>query len=96
MLGAPVVDVGNINPLFGPAFFKMLESSRRMIFIFSGADRLFWEFEEKFSERNQALLGKYSNLFDVHTVKDANHIFSNKVWQDEMLNYADNWLKKYY
>ena len=58
----PLIEIANINPLFGPAFFKMLESSRRMIFIFSGADRLFWEFEEKFSEPNQALLDKYSNL----------------------------------
>jgi len=86
----------NINPLFSSAFFSMLESSRNMMLVFSGADRLYWEFDEKFSGPNQHLLSNYNSVYEVHTVKDANHIFSNKAWQEEMLQLSNQWLVKYF
>lgn len=93
---AAKVENSNINPLFTPAFFALLESSRKMLLIFSGADRLFWEFDEKFAEPNGARLSDFKDTYEVHIVKDANHIFSNKAWQDEMLQHSINWLNNYF
>lgn len=84
--------VDNTNPRFAPAFFKMLETSRPMLHIFSGNDRLAWEFEEKFVEPNQQALKKYSSLYQVYNLENANHILSHPDWFNEMLRLSCNWL----
>jgi len=86
----------NINPLFAPALFSVLETSRRVLFVFSGADRLYWEFDEKFAVPYQNKLSKYKKLYEVYIIENANHIFSNKVWKEEMLEVSRNWLNKYF
>ncbi len=40
----------NANPLFPEAFFKMANSGRKILLVFSGADRLYWDFDEKFAQ----------------------------------------------
>lgn len=84
---------GNLNPLFREAFEKMLQSGRRVIFIFSGSDRLQWEFEEKFAENFN--LAQWRGLFQKHTIPEANHVFSFTEWQESMLDIACGWLKPY-
>lgn len=85
----------NINPKFPPAFFNMVKRSGKVLLIFSGADRLQWDFEEKFYEPNKTKIDKYDEYFEVHSIKDANHIFSENRWKDEMLNISKNWLARY-
>lgn len=85
----------NTNPLFGPAFFAMLESGRPMLHIFSGLDRLAWEFEEKFVDPNRERLRKFEGLYEVHTIDKANHILSHPEWFSEMLRLSRNWLLRF-
>lgn len=89
-------EIDNSNPLFAPAFFNMLKTRRPMILIFSGADRLYWEFEEKFVNKNKTALMEYNDLYDVNIINNANHIFSFPEWQSEMLSHAEKWLEKNY
>ncbi|MEN6465272.1 MAG: hypothetical protein ABFD62_08830 [Syntrophaceae bacterium] len=84
---------GNLNPLFRPAFEQMLESGRRVIFIFSGSDRLQWEFEEKFAADYD--MGQWQGMFRKHTIPEANHVLSFTQWQEAMLDIACDWLKPY-
>lgn len=83
------------NSLFTDALYRLLDIDARVLFIFSGADRLAWEFEEYFWQRNRSRLNKYGDRFDVHTVKNANHIFSSKEWCNEMLLHACKWLEAF-
>jgi len=89
-------DLGNINPHFAPAFFKWMENSKKVFLIFSGTDRLTWEFGEKFSTPYQEKLKKYENLYSIHTVPEANHIFTFTEWYEEMMQQAKIWLEENY
>jgi hypothetical protein len=86
----------NASPLFPPAFFSMLRSSRRMLLIFGGSDRLEWEFEEKFVARHREQLAQFQGGYDVHTIPQANHVLSFRPWQDEMVSVSRNWLKQHF
>ncbi len=82
----------NSNPKFAPAFFSLVGSGRPIILIFSGADRLGFEFQEKFVERHSQRLERFRSLYEVHTVEHANHVFSDPGWIDQMLAVSERWL----
>ena len=86
----------NTNPLFAPAFFDMVESGRKILFIFSGSDRLDWEFEEKFVRRNASRLKQNSTNYTVNVIPEANHILSLTEWQQSMLDQSADWLSRHF
>jgi len=90
------VDINdNTNPLFAPAVFKMLERDAKINFIFSGSDRLDWEYEEKFVSLYKNKLNQYEGeALSVCTIDDANHILSLPKWQNEMIEISTSWLSK--
>jgi pimeloyl-ACP methyl ester carboxylesterase len=75
----------NFNTLFPVALQNMLKS-RKMVLIFSGVDRLYWEFEDKYLHNYEKEFSKLSKNLRIHVIKNANHILSFKEWQDEMIN----------
>jgi hypothetical protein len=86
----------NLNLLFEPALFRMLESKRRMLLIFSGSDRLSWEYEEKVGMPNKDRLSGYEGKLEVHTVPNANHVFSASESREEMMAVAQSWLERWF
>ena len=82
----------NFNQYFPDALHKML-SSKKVLLIFSESDRLFWEFEEKYLNVYKQEFEKYKKNFELHITKDANHIFSLKEWQEDMINKSCSWLE---
>jgi alpha/beta superfamily hydrolase len=91
---APAVK-DNTNPHFAPALLRMLATSRPVLLIFAEADRLLWEFEDKFTHRHAASLQSHARLFEMHVTSQANHIFSFSEWQRDMLEHACRWLDNY-
>ncbi|MGA6826485.1 hypothetical protein ACO9S2_02605 [Nitrospira sp. NS4] len=85
----------NTNPYFAPSFFKMVSTSRPVYLIFAGMDRLYYEFEKKFVERKQAELESYTAWHEIHVTKDANHIFSFREWEEDMLAQCGRWLRRF-
>lgn len=86
----------NFNPLFSAAFEKMLSANRAIHLIFSEADRLYWEFEEKFVQGNPDRCSTGKDLLSVSVIKGANHIFSFSEWQEDMFQTAASWLESRY
>jgi pimeloyl-ACP methyl ester carboxylesterase len=86
----------NTNPKFAPSFLSFLESGRPAMLVFSGADRLGWEFEEKFAERHAARLVGLRGRYAVHTIESANHVLSDPAWVAEFLEVASRWLAVQY
>lgn len=84
----------NVNPLFPPAFRKLLAARRPVLLVFSGADRLYWEFREKFYEIHKADVDSHPGLLDVRVIEEANHILSFTEWQREMLDSCTSWLEE--
>jgi hypothetical protein len=93
---APPADRDNANPLFPPAFFKMLSTRRPMLLVFGGSDRLHHEYEEKFVARHGEQLARLPALIDVHVVEYANHVLSMTEWQREMLEVSVRWLRTHF
>ena len=90
-LAAPKDDT---NPKFAPAFLKFVGSRRRMLLVFSGRDRLQWDFEEKFRDRHLADLEPLRDKFEMHTIADANHILSDPAWVRELVTVSRDWLDR--
>lgn len=82
----------NTNPLFAPAFHTFLGTSRSALLVFGETDRLLWDFEVKFLERHRRAIERYANQYEVHIVRQANHIFSLAEWQQEALETSCRWL----
>jgi hypothetical protein len=83
----------NTNPLFAPAFRSFLRTSRSALLVFGETDRLLWDFEAKFLERHRGVAEQYGDRYDLHVVKQANHIFSLAEWQEDVLNRSSGWLQ---
>jgi uncharacterized protein len=86
----------NANPLFPTAFFRMVDSQRPILLVFGENDRLQWEFEEKFLARHKARLSTVADRYNVHVIKQANHVLSRREWQDEMLAVATTWFSSHF
>ncbi|MES9948223.1 MAG: alpha/beta fold hydrolase [Candidatus Thiodiazotropha sp.] len=84
----------NTNPRFAPTFFSMLQQSKKMLLVYSGGDRLLWEFKEKFENIYKSHLSEYSHIYELHTIPDANHILSLSEWEASMHKLVEEWLEK--
>lgn len=83
----------NFNRHFAKELRIMLESNKKIFFIFSGADRLYWEYREKYLKYFANDIDEYGSNLKVEIVSGANHIFSFNEWQEEMLRKSATWLK---
>jgi pimeloyl-ACP methyl ester carboxylesterase len=87
--------VGNFNPLF-PNAFEAMVSTRKMLLIFSEADRLWSICQERFAQPFEAKLERYRDNLEVYLVRDASHIFSFIEWQHDLLEQICSWLNRNY
>ena len=85
----------NTNPHFLPAFRAMTTSSRPIFLAFAEGDRLWYEFEQKFLARHGEELQASAGRYEVHVTKEANHIFSNTEWQQDVLEQSSRWLQRH-
>jgi hypothetical protein len=83
-----------LNPLFAPSFFAMAERGRPMLLIFSEADRLYWEWDEKFVPRHRERLSRVESAYRVHMVAKANHVLSQREGEQDMLAVTCGWLEQ--
>ena len=90
--GGQVVD--DTNPLFAPAFFRLLGGGRPALLVYSGGDRLQAQFEEKFVERNRSRIDPADPGYLLHTIPGANHIMSDSQWTAELIDVAAQWLDR--
>ncbi|MES9972623.1 MAG: alpha/beta fold hydrolase [Candidatus Thiodiazotropha sp.] len=87
-------ETSNTNPRFAPTFFSMLQQSKKMLLVYSGGDRLLWEFKEKFENIYKSHLSEYSHIYELHTIPEANHILSLSEWEESMHKLVEEWLDK--
>lgn len=83
----------NFNPLFPDAFSRMAEK-RKICLVFSEADRLYWEFEEKFAATHGDSIARAGKNLEIHITKNANHVFTFREWQESALETMCNWLER--
>lgn len=97
---APVVPdalrtvVDNFNPLV-PGAFEAMTSTRPVLIIFGGADRLHAIYEERFARRFGEMLEQHSRNIEVRVIAQSNHVFSLPEWEHAMLHHVRMWLRRH-
>ena len=86
----------NANPLFAPAFLKVLESRLPVLLNFSSGDRHRFNFGEKFEERHAGAIARIGHPYQVRLIEGANHVMSDPRWIDEMLRVTREWLDRHF
>ena len=86
----------NTNPLFARALRRFVERRRRLLLVFAETDRLWFEYDTKFAQRNREWLDLHASDYTVHVTSQANHIFSFSEWQRDMLDASSRWLAQEY
>jgi uncharacterized protein len=81
----------NANPLFPKAFERLLQRHCRILLVFGGADRLFWEWEEKYAGSRREFLSAQPHLA-LEVLPDANHIISFSEWQERYFDLSCRWM----
>jgi len=92
----PAVLGGNGNPEFPQALMDMIARRRPVLLAFGGADRLYWEYREKFAEPNASLLADHDDFLDVHVIDHANHILTFPEWQERFFQLCEQWLGEHF
>lgn len=82
----------NGNPRFPGALIDVLERSLPVMLVFSGADRLYWEYKERFADPHAGRLAAYDDRLTVRVIDHANHVLTFEEWQQSMLRHADDWV----
>jgi hypothetical protein len=82
----------NLNPKYAPAMFRLLQRSRPVLLIFSGADRLQFEYQEKFVGPWGAALEKFASLLTVEVIPQANHVLGDPEWMAQAKVLTGRWL----
>lgn len=82
----------NANALFPPAFFSVLESDRKVLLIYSKADRTYWDFQEKFLAEYRDSIERMTHSYDLHLIDSANHVLSFREWEEQVHTISTQWL----
>jgi len=82
----------NLNPRYAPAIFRLLQRSRPALLIFSGADRLQFEYQEKFVALWSTPLEKFTGLLKVDVIPGANHVLGDPDWIRQAREITAQWL----
>ena len=88
----PVAPIdSNLNPHFHRAFLQFV-TKNKILLIFSGADRLYWELEEKYLSIYKPQVAPFADNYRIEIVQEANHVFSFTEWQKKMFAVSENWM----
>ncbi len=82
------------NARFPVAFERFAAGGRSMLLVFSGTDRIYWEYEEKFVKRYGNLLEAHKDRIDLQVIEGANHILSFEGWQAELFRVCEAWFDR--
>lgn len=86
----------NANPRFPTAFFSIVKSGRKILLVFSQADKAYWDFQEKFAEKYPDELEDAQDFYEMRVIENANHVFTFREWEYAMHKFVGEWLKANY
>ena len=93
---APVSNHSRFNMLFQTSFLKFVSENRKILFIFGDLDHMTLLFKSEFQDKVLTSGNPFEKMYDIHFVKDANHIFSTKDSQVRLKKIIKKWLKNEY
>lgn len=78
------------------SFINFTSRGGRALFIYEDENsRSYREFRDEFQKRYLSQTDKDQGLYEIFTVKDANHLFTQRKWQEAVIERTVLWLKGY-
>ena len=75
------------------AFINFMNRKKRILFIYGTNDVYFKEFQNEFRHKYLLQNDKHYNTYDIYTIEEANHMLTQKKWQDDAIEKILDWLK---
>ena len=84
----------NTNPHFAPSLLGTLGRGCPVLLFLSEAERLYYEFQEKFLARHGEAFADHAALADVLIIKAANHVLTYREMQEELKRHMLDWINR--
>lgn len=88
------------HPRFNTAFLKSFENfisrGQNILFINGELDPATWVFKAEFEDKYLKNIMNHDGFYQIHVIKKANHIFSLKECQIQLLDKISSWLSQEY
>jgi pimeloyl-ACP methyl ester carboxylesterase len=84
------------NELFLTSFENSIFQGKKILFINGEFDPVTWEFKAEFEDKYLKNKKTLDNLYEIHIIEKANHIFSLSECQIELLDKISSWLCQEY
>jgi uncharacterized protein len=84
------------NLFFHQSILDYFSSKRKILFIFGELDHMTWVFKSEFQDRFLIPHNSYEDLYELHVIEKANHIFSLKDSQFELNKIIKRWLQTHF
>jgi hypothetical protein len=83
------------NKQLWDAFCNFMNRKKKVCFLFAENDFALKEFRQ---DMQMGLLQRHEEFqlqYDVHVIKDANHVYTEEIWQRDLLQSINAWLNQY-
>lgn len=88
----PTPDEGlRFNDAFLEAYRKIVGRRDRLVFFYGENDNFKWEFNNEFAEKYPKDIEAGKGLFIIEEIKQANHMYTLREWQDEIYERCLQW-----
>jgi pimeloyl-ACP methyl ester carboxylesterase len=86
-------DRPDFNRYILTSFINLANRGKRVLFIYGTNDTYFKEFQNEFQTKYLLKNDKYYDTYEVYTIEKANHMLTQKKWQDDAIEKILDWLK---
>lgn len=84
----------NLNPFFPPAFFDFLKEPRKLLLVFGGNDRLYWDYLEKFYQPRKNQIDTLQSALHLQVIEGARHVYEEKEQHESLIRVVVDWINK--
>jgi pimeloyl-ACP methyl ester carboxylesterase len=82
------------NEHFLAAYRSIVARRGKVLFVFGDNDNFKWEFYGEFAEKYPADMRAGEGIVTIETVKHANHMYTLREWQDEIITLCLRWFRE--
>lgn len=82
------------NPRFFEAARALMQRDRKTLAIFGDDDPFWWHFEREFYKVHCGPDSAYHRLWEIHLLKDCNHMLTMREWKEKAMELVLQWLPR--
>ncbi|MBI3805594.1 MAG: hypothetical protein HY282_17735 [Nitrospirae bacterium] len=93
--GDPFTVSERFNKKFLDAFCRFMDRKKEICFLFAENDFALKEFQQDMQMNFLERQNRYPSQYKIQIIKDANHVYTEEGWQQELLQNIRSWLSQY-